>query len=75
MNIYVVSLGCAKNQVDTERMLGALLMDGNEICAEPEEADLLLVNTCAFIQEARDEASAVIKEPFTSIVHAILLFP
>ena len=62
MNIYVVSLGCAKNQVDTERMLGALLMDGNEICAEPEEADLLLVNTCAFIQEARDEASAVIIE-------------
>ena len=62
MKIYVVSLGCAKNQVDTERMLGALLMEGNEICAEPAEADLLLVNTCAFIQEARDEASAVIIE-------------
>lgn len=62
MRIYVVSLGCAKNQVDTERMLGALLMEGSEICGEPEEADLLLVNTCAFIQEARDEASAVIIE-------------
>ena len=62
MKIYVVSLGCAKNQVDTERMLGSLLGEGCEICAAPEEADLLLVNTCAFIQEARDEASAVIIE-------------
>lgn len=62
MKIYVVSLGCAKNQVDTERMLGALLSDGSEICAAPEEADLMLVNTCAFIAEARDEASAVIIE-------------
>ena len=62
MKIYVVSLGCAKNQVDTERMLGSLLQEGSEICATPEEADLMLVNTCAFIQEARDEASAVIIE-------------
>jgi len=62
MKIYVVSLGCAKNQVDTERMLGSLLQEGNEICATPEEADLMLVNTCAFIAEARDEASAVIIE-------------
>ena len=62
MKIYVVSLGCAKNQVDTERMLGSLLQEGSEICATPEEADLMLVNTCAFIAEARDEASAVIIE-------------
>ena len=62
MKIYVVSLGCAKNQVDMERMLGALLTDGGTICATPEEADLMLVNTCAFIAEARDEASAVIIE-------------
>lgn len=62
MNIYVVSLGCAKNQVDTERMLGALLAEGNEIVGTPEEASLLLVNTCAFIGEARDEASATIIE-------------
>ncbi|MBR5624896.1 30S ribosomal protein S12 methylthiotransferase RimO [bacterium] len=62
MKIYVVSLGCAKNQVDTEKMLGSLLQEGCEICATPEEADLMLVNTCAFITEARDEASAVIIE-------------
>ncbi|MBO7435387.1 30S ribosomal protein S12 methylthiotransferase RimO [bacterium] len=62
MNIYVVSLGCAKNQVDTEKMLGSLLQEGCEIVGSPEEADLMLVNTCAFITEARDEASAVIIE-------------
>ena len=47
--IGVVSLGCAKNQVDTERMLGILTAAGHEITNQPSEAEILIVNTCGFI--------------------------
>lgn len=55
-NIFVVSLGCPKNLVDTEVMLGLLSQVGYQTCAEPEEAEVLLVNTCGFIQSAAEEA-------------------
>ncbi len=53
--VYAVSLGCAKNLVDTEIMLGRLSQEGWQVVAAPEAAQLLLVNTCAFIQDACQE--------------------
>ena len=48
-----VSLGCPKNLVDSERMLGLLQLDGYELVSEPEGADFVVVNTCGFIEAAR----------------------
>ncbi len=56
MKVYAVSLGCPKNLVDTEIMLGLLIKSGWEVTASPEAASLLLVNTCAFIAPATQEA-------------------
>lgn len=53
---HLVSLGCAKNRVDSEVMLGALQESGWEFMANPEDADVLLLNTCGFIQPAVEEA-------------------
>ena len=55
MKIYMVSLGCAKNQVDSEMILGTC-KSMVELCDDPNEADLILINTCAFIESARREA-------------------
>ncbi len=54
-NALVVTLGCAKNQVDSEIMLGALSKRGFRIITEPAAADLIVVNTCAFLQSAVEE--------------------
>lgn len=51
-----VSLGCAKNLVDTEVMLGLLRQAGIEIIDRPEEAEILIVNTCSFISSAKEES-------------------
>ena len=56
MNIYMITLGCSKNQVDSEMVLGFLKNHGNKVVALPENADILMVNTCAFILSAREEA-------------------
>lgn len=53
--VYIVSLGCPKNLVDSEVMLGVLGETGYQTCEAPEDADLLLVNTCGFIQSAVEE--------------------
>ena len=53
--VFTVSLGCPKNLVDTELMLGLLVEAGYAPCDEADEADLLLVNTCGFIQSAVEE--------------------
>jgi len=55
-NVFVVSLGCPKNLVDTEVMLGVLGRAGYRTCATPEEAQVILVNTCGFLQSAAEEA-------------------
>ncbi|HEX4130520.1 MAG TPA: 30S ribosomal protein S12 methylthiotransferase RimO [Pirellulales bacterium] len=57
-----VSLGCPKNLVDSERMLGLLQLDGYRMVAEPEGADFVIVNTCGFIEQARAESYATIRE-------------
>lgn len=56
MKAGFVSLGCAKNLIDTEVMLGILQESGIEVSQEPAEADILIVNTCAFIESAKEEA-------------------
>ena len=55
-----VSLGCPKNLVDSERMLGLLTVEGYLPQAEPEGADVVIINTCGFIEEARKESLSVI---------------
>jgi ribosomal protein S12 methylthiotransferase len=53
---YIETLGCPKNQVDSDKLVGTLLADGLTAAADPESADLVVVNTCAFIDEARQES-------------------
>ncbi len=57
-----VSLGCPKNLVDSERMLGLLKLDGYDLVAEPDGADFVVVNTCGFIERARTESFQAIDE-------------
>ena len=56
--IGLVSLGCAKNAVDLQVMAGHLRKAGFELASHPDLADVVLVNTCAFIEPAREEAAA-----------------
>jgi len=60
--IYFRTLGCAKNQVDSEVMLGALALGGYAIAEELADADVAIVNTCSFIQSAREESLQEILE-------------
>ena len=60
--VGVVSLGCDKNRVDTEVMLANLVAGGYEITSEPSDADVIIVNTCAFLESARKEAIDTILE-------------
>ena len=62
IKIGMVSLGCAKNRVDAELMLGALQEDGFELVSDPAVADAIIVNTCGFIQAAKEESIATILE-------------
>jgi len=57
-----VSLGCPKNLVDSERMLGTLALDNYTLVSDPDGADFVIVNTCGFIEQSRDESKAVIRE-------------
>jgi ribosomal protein S12 methylthiotransferase len=57
-----VTLGCPKNLVDSERMLGKLAQDGYALVSEPDGADVVVVNTCGFIEPARQESLSVIRE-------------
>lgn len=56
MKAGFISLGCSKNLIDTEVMLGILRENNFELTNEPAEADVLIVNTCAFIQSAKEES-------------------
>ncbi len=60
--VYFVSLGCPKNQVDTEVMLGVVRDGGHQIVDSAEEADTLVVNTCGFIEAAKEESIDTILE-------------
>jgi ribosomal protein S12 methylthiotransferase len=54
--VHVLTLGCPKNQVDSEVMLGVLTRAGHEVVLDPDAADVLVVNTCAFIGPAKEES-------------------
>jgi ribosomal protein S12 methylthiotransferase len=56
LRVYLDSLGCAKNLVDSEAMLGMLQQAGSQRCEHPDDADILLVNTCGFLEAAREES-------------------
>src|SRR2546427_181438 len=62
MKVHLTTLGCPKNQVDSELMLGMLTEAGFPLTTEPEEAECLIVNTCAFIDRAREESVNTIIE-------------
>ena len=55
-NIAIISLGCPKNQVDADVFCHALLKAGHQTVADPAQADVIIVNTCGFIQSAKEEA-------------------
>ena len=60
--VHFVSLGCPKNLVDTEIMLGSLMRDGYQVVSEAAEADTVVVNTCGFIEAAKQESIEKILE-------------
>lgn len=60
--LHFVSLGCPKNRVDAEHMLGLCMENGHELVHEPDDADVIVVNTCSFIGEAKEESIASILE-------------
>ena len=55
-NIGFISLGCAKNQVDCERMMYRVQEAGHQVCAGIEGCDVVVINTCGFIDSAKSEA-------------------
>jgi ribosomal protein S12 methylthiotransferase len=61
-SVSIVSLGCSKNLVDSERILGTFAMNGFEVSFDTGKSDYIVVNTCAFLKPARDEAEEVISE-------------
>ena len=62
MRVGLISLGCAKNLVDAEIMLGSLLKNGVEITNDAAQADAVIVNTCSFIDSAQEESVDTILE-------------
>jgi len=62
MNIFFISLGCDKNLVDSETMLGLLSENGYQITNEAELADIIIINTCCFIHDAKQESIDTILE-------------
>src|SRR5439155_359495 len=62
VRVGLISLGCAKNLVDAEIMLGSLMQNGIEITNHASEADVVIVNTCSFIDSAQEESVDTILE-------------
>src|SRR6185295_18514484 len=60
--IGFINLGCSKNQVDSEIMLGSLAADGFALSDDPAKADAIIINTCGFIEEAKQESINTIIE-------------
>lgn len=62
MKVGMVSLGCSKNLMDSEKIMGMLAKGGHEIVVDPKEADAIFVNTCGFIASAKEEAINTVLE-------------
>ncbi|OQY72306.1 MAG: ribosomal protein S12 methylthiotransferase RimO, partial [Ignavibacteriales bacterium UTCHB3] len=54
--VGVITMGCSKNTVDSERLMNQLLLNGYELTENPEEADTIILNTCGFIEAAKKES-------------------
>ena len=61
-SVAFVSLGCPKNLVDSEKMLGTLSQSGLELVSDHDQADAIVVNTCGFMEASKDESLEVIRE-------------
>src|SRR6202044_3151767 len=61
-SVAFVSLGCPKNLVDSERMLGLLAQDGLTITNDASQADAIVINTCGFLEASKEESLAAIRE-------------
>lgn len=73
MRIAIVSLGCPKNTVDAEKMGALLSRAGHRLVDDPARADCVIVNTCGFIQPAREESLATLRELAASVKRKALL--
>ena len=62
MKVGFISLGCSKNLVDTEKTIGIFKANNFEIVNNPEEAEVIVINTCGFIESAKEEAINTILE-------------
>ena len=62
MNLLFISLGCDKNLVDSEVMLGIVEKNGYRIVDSEEDADIIVINTCCFIHDAKEESIQTILE-------------
>jgi len=62
LTIGMISLGCTKNRVDSEQALGVLKQNGYQLVSDPAQADILVVNTCGFIESAKEESIDTILE-------------
>src|SRR5271168_1939206 len=60
--VAFVSLGCPKNLVDSERMLGLLAADGIVVTADPSSADAIVINTCGFLEASKTESLKEIRD-------------
>ena len=60
--VGLISLGCSKNRIDSEQMLGVLRANGYQIVSDPAKAEVIIVNTCGFIQSAKEEAISTLFE-------------
>ena len=72
MNVGFISLGCSKNLIDTEVAIGLFKDNNYKIVNNPEEADILVINTCGFIESAKEEV--LIKEDtnfFQNVINTI----
>src|SRR5258707_2101063 len=61
-SVAFVSLGCPKNLVDSERMLGLLAEDGLSITSDPKSADAIVINTCGFLEASKTESLKEIRD-------------
>jgi tRNA A37 methylthiotransferase MiaB len=68
---FIHTLGCPKNQVDSDKIVGTLLDDGMEPVNSADAADLIVINTCAFIEEAREESINTILAPRSTKAFAV----
>src|SRR5512137_2699816 len=62
VRVGMISLGCAKNLVDAEVMVGTLLKNGVEVVSDTTQADVVIVNTCSFVDSAQEESVDTILE-------------